>query len=151
MFRVRYSGRAIFLFQKMAQRKRIAKHRGIYRVAGLIRTASKRSMRTRPGASQHGRPPHAHTSPRTGLRAIEFVVDPSGDSALVGPVKFPGSDMYNSPQPHIHEFGGVFFRGRSKKKAQYPQRSFMLYTLKRLQKKGRLPKEFAYGMGELLG
>lgn len=146
MFSIKYSGRTIFYVQKLTQRVRLAKNIALFRVAGLIRTSAKRSMRTRRGASRPGTPPHAHT--RAGLRAIQFVVDQAADAAMVGPIKFAGSTFFDQPIPHIHEFGGYFSSRR--RYHQYPERSYMNYTLKRLIASGRLPREFSYGMAQVL-
>jgi len=146
MFSLKYSGRTIFYFQKLNTQVRVARSRGLYRVAGLIRTASKRSMRLRLGASRPGTPPHAHT--RAGLRVIEFVVDEAAGAAIVGPVKFPGSNYFNEPVTFVHEFGGIFISRRNY--STYPERSYMYHTLQRLQSAGLIPRQFAVAMGRVL-
>lgn len=100
----------------------------------------------RKGASRPGNPPHAHT--RTGLRAIEFVVDSAADAAIVGPIKFASSRFFDQPVPHIQEFGGIFRSRRSV--SSYPERSYMYRTLKKLTAAGLLPREFSYGMAQVL-
>lgn len=146
MFSFKYSGKVTFYIQKLNRRVKVAKNRALYRAAGLLRTATKRSMRLRPGPSRAGRPPHAHT--RTGLRVIEFVVDDAANAAMVGPIKFAGSRFFDEPVPHIQEFGGVFVSRKSYHR--YPERSYMHYTLKKLVNSGALPKSFAYGMAQVL-
>lgn len=116
--------------------------RGLYRTAGLVRTASKRSMRLRAGASQAGSPPHAHT--RLGLRIINFVVDKQAKSALVGPIKFSGSNFLNEPVPHALEFGGSYLTPYGV--SLYPQRSFMGHTLKKLHRAGLIHRNFSVSL-----
>ena len=146
MFGIRYSTKPLLYAQKMATRVRVAKSRALYQVAGLTRTAAKRSMRLRLGASTPGSPPHAHT--RAGLRAIEFVVDEAAGAAIVGPVKFAGSNYFNEPVTYVHEFGGTFLASRGY--WRYPERSYMYYTLKKLVASGKIPREFTLAMGRII-
>lgn len=142
----KYTAKTFFYLQKLNQRVRVAKIKALFQTAGLVRTATKRSMRLRGGASRSGTPPHAHT--RAGLRQIEFVVDFAAGAAIIGPVKFPGSNYFNEPVPHIHEFGGIFLARRGY--WTYPQRSYMNYTLKKLVAAGRIPRQFSIAMGHVL-
>lgn len=146
MFGIKYSSKPLFYAQRLATRVRIAKSRALYRVAGLVRTSAKRSIRVRRGPSSAPAPPHAHT--RAGLRAIEFVVDEAAGAAIVGPVKFAGSNFFNEPVSHIHEFGGVFIARRGY--WRYPKRSYMNYTLERLVASGKIPREFTIAMGRVI-
>lgn len=102
-------------------------------------------MRTRDGASRPGTPPHAHT--RGGLRVIKFDADVKADAGLVGPVKFPGSNFFNEPVPHIHEFGGEYVSRRSI--ATYPERSFMWGPTKKLIRRGKIIKRYSVALGRL--
>lgn len=152
MLQLKYSARVFFYIQKFAQRVKVAEDKGLYRVAGLIRTATIRSMRTRTGPSAPGTPPHAHVPSSTGLRAIKFDVNTRLTQAFIGPIKFPRSNYFNEPATYIQEFGGIFegrFRIR-RRPAVYPQRSYMYTTVKRLAERGKIAKEFAVGMAELL-
>jgi hypothetical protein len=142
---MRYNAKFLFYFNKLSKRIKIGTNRALYRAAGLIRTAERRTIRVRPGASRPDHPPHAHTS--GGIRAIEFHV--FGNSAIIGPKKFPGSKWWNEPVPHMHEFGGVFIN-RKGKTARYPERSFAATTLKRLQSKNVIPRQFAVSIAEML-
>ncbi len=149
MLNVKYSARILWYAQKLNKQIRVGRNRGLYRVAGLIRTSTKRSMRLRARASVAGSPPHAHT--RAGLRQIEFIVDDAAGAALVGPIKFSGSNFFDSPVPHIHEFGGVFLsRSKLGRYWNYPERSFMYSTLKKLSAAGKIPAEFSVAMGRVL-
>lgn len=143
---MKYSAKTIWYFQKLNQRVKVGKSRAIFRVAAYIRTSAKRSMRLRSGPSQAPAPPHAHT--KAGLRAIEFAVDPSLESAIVGPVKFPGSNFFDSPVPHIHEFGGSYLARTGI--YQYPQRPYMSTTLKRLHASGVIPRQYSASLAEVL-
>lgn len=147
MLTTKYSGKILFYAQKLNRQIRVARNRALYRTAGLVRTSTKRSMRLRKGVGVPGHPPHAHT--RAGLRAIEFVVDEFAGAAMIGPVKFPGSNYFNEPVTYIHEFGGIFVARRGY--WRYPERSYMNYTLKKLVMSGRIPKEFTLVMGRVLG
>jgi hypothetical protein len=51
--------------------------------------------------------------------------------AMIGPVKFSGSNFFNQPVTYIHEFGGAFFSRKGF--FRYPERSYMYSTLKKLQ------------------
>lgn len=146
MFGLKYSVKPLWYAQKLNKRVTLARNRGLYQVAGLVRTTSKRTLRLRIGASSPGFPPHAHT--RAGLRQIEFVVDEAAQAAIVGPIKFSGSNFFNEPVTYIHEFGGTFLSSRGY--WRYPERSYMYYTLKKLAASGRIPKEFTLAMGKVL-
>lgn len=133
-------------FKTVQKKIKEGKNKALYRVAGLIRTTAKHSMRKRPGPSQAGSPPHAHT--RTGLRVINFVVDQARSSAIVGPMKFPSSNFFNEPVPHIQEFGATVAHRR--KYYTYPERSFMGWTLKKLTAEGKIPRQFSVYIGRAL-
>ena len=135
--------RAVFYLQKFQYTVDKGKQRGLRNVAALIRGACIRTLRVSRKTAPAGHPPYAKT--RGGLRVIEFSVYRNG--AIIGPVKFPSSDFFNQPVPHIHEFGGLFF-SRSKY-FNYPQRSYMNHTLKQLIARGKIPKEFSVGMARL--
>jgi hypothetical protein len=143
---MKYSAKTIFYVQRLNKRVREGRNVALYRTAGLIRTSSKRSMRLRVGASRPMTPPHAHT--RGGLRQIEFVVDQAAGAAIVGPIKFSGSRFFDQPVPHIQEFGGVFINRRGYWK--YPERSYMYYTLKRLQTAGKINRQFSVSMATIV-
>lgn len=142
---MKYSAKFLFLTNKLAKKAKIGTNRALYRVAGLIRTTERRAIRVRPGAGRAPSPPHAHT--QGGLRVIEFAV--TGNRAVIGPKKFPGSNFWNSPVPHIHEFGGQYV-SRKGALARYPQRSYAGATLKRLMDKGKITKEFSVTIAEVL-
>jgi len=105
-------------------------------------------MRLRAGPSRPGKPPHAHT--RGGLRQIDFHVDTYAEAALIGPVKFPGSNFFDQPVPHIHEFGGQYLGITRRTYWNFPERSFMGYTLRKLQASGRLSRQFSYNLARTL-
>lgn len=146
MIGVKYSGHILWTAQKLNRQIKVGKTAGLYRTAAYVRTATRRSLRVRPGAGLPERPPHAHT--QGGLRVIDFVVDSAASAAIVGPVKFPGSNFFNEPIPHIHEFGGVF--AATKGFWKYPKRSYMRYTLDKLIASGKLPRGFAYSLAKVL-
>lgn len=132
--------RGIFYLQKFNYTVAKGKDRGLRSIAALIRGACIRTLRVSQRTSAPGHPPFAKT--RGGLRVIEFTVYRNG--AIIGPVKFPGSNFFNEPVPHIHEFGGTYFS--HSKYFQYPQRSFMNHTLKQLIARGKIPREFSVSM-----
>jgi hypothetical protein len=136
----KFVARSLFYLQKFNTRVDRGKKQGLFRTAALIRGASIRTLKISKQTSSPGNPPFAKT--RGGLRVIEFVV--YGDAAVIGPVKFPGSDFFNQPVPHIHEFGGTFFSQFSY--YSYPERSYMGYTLKQLTARGAIAKEFNVGL-----
>jgi len=141
---IKYSGRVQFFFEKFRKRVRIARNQALYRTAGLIRTACRRTIRVRSGPGKAPNPPHAHT--RGGIREIRFSV--FGDSAIIGPIKFAGSNFFDQPVPHIHEFGGTYIARRFL--ATYPQRSYMSATLKRLEQQGAIPRQFSAVVARIL-
>lgn len=133
--------RATFYLQKFTYTVDRGKKRSLNRVAALVRASCIRTLRISQQTSPPGSPPFAKT--RGGLRVIEYVT--FQDTAIVGPVKFPGSDFFNQPVPHIHEFGGTFFSKRAY--FNYPERSYMGHTLNQLIARGAIPREVKVGMG----
>lgn len=133
-------------FRKVSKRVEDGKIRGLYRVSGLVRTTAKRSMRLRQGPANAGSPPHAHT--RVGLRLIQFHVDRNVSSSIVGPVKFASSNFFNEPVPHVQEFGGIYYNRR--RFYNYPERSYMGWTIKKLYREGKIPRGFALNIGVAL-
>lgn len=133
--------KSIFYLQKFTYTVDKGKRRGLNKVAALVRASCIRTLRISKRTSPPGSPPFAKT--RGGLRVIEFVT--YQDLAIVGPVKFPNSNFFNQPVPHIHEFGGTFFS--QKAYFNYPERSYMGHTLKQLIAKGAIPREFSVYMG----
>lgn len=132
--------RGIFYLQKFNYTVEKGKQKGLRDVAALIRGACIRSLRISQRTSSPGNPPYAKT--RGGLRVIEFSIYTNG--AIIGPVKFPGSNFFDQPVPHIHEFGGTFISRVNY--YNYPQRSYMNHTLKQLVAKGKIPKQFSVSM-----
>ncbi len=132
--------REIFYLQKFNYTVDKGKTKGLRGVAALIRGACIRTLRVSKRTAPAGHPPFAKT--RGGLRIIEYTVYRNG--AIIGPVKFPGSNFFNEPVPHIHEFGGTYFSRKAY--YQYPERSFMNHTLKQLIARGKIPKEFSVSM-----
>lgn len=133
--------KGIFYLQKFQYTVDKGKRKGLRGVAALIRGACIRSLRISKRTSSPGNPPFAKS--RGGLRVIQF--DVYGDTAVIGPIKFAGSNFFNQPVPHIHEFGGTFYSRL--KYFQYPERSYMNHTLKQLIARGAIPREFSVGMG----
>lgn len=135
--------RGIFYLQKFNYTVDKGKQKGLRDVAALIRGACIRSLRISQRTSPPGNPPYAKS--RGGLRVIEFSVYTNG--AIIGPVKFSGSNFFDQPVPHIHEFGGTYM-GRTTY-YNYPERSYMNHTLKQLVAQGKIPKQFSVSMGKL--
>ena len=136
--------KGIFYLQKFNYYKDKAKYSGLSRLVAYIRGACIRTLRVNRRTSPANHPPYSKTN--GGLRVIQGVVYSNG--AIIGPVKFPGSNFFDSPVPYIHEYGGTFISrvGYSK----YPERSYMNHTLKQLQGRGAIPKQFAVGMARQL-
>lgn len=141
---MKYTGKIQFFFQKLIRRVRYAENKALYRVAGLIRVTARRTMRNRPGPSKAPKPPHVHTE--AGLKEIYFSV--FGNKAIIGPVKFPGSNQYNEPVPHVHEFGGTYTSRFYYN--HFPQRPYMSLALKKLHEKGLISRQFSAVMAEVL-
>lgn len=141
---MRFQVRAQYFFQKLNARIKEAKIKGLYRVCGLIRSATRRTLRVAKGPSSPGKPPHAHTS--GGLRLISFAVN--GNTGMIGPDKFAGSNSLDEPVTFVQEFGGTFSSKWGYK--QYPERSYMNYTLNRLQTQGLIGKEFSTTIARVL-
>lgn len=135
-----------FYIARFLTKYRRANDRGLHRVSALIANACKRNLRVRRGPSRPGSPPHAHT--RGGLRVIMFVVRKF--TSWIGPVKFPRTGALSAPIPHVHEFGGTFFRFRINSWVRYPRRSYMEYTLDRLQRSNKIPMTFVAQTRKLL-
>lgn len=144
MLALKYSGKVQFFFTKFYKRVRTGKHKALYRVSGLIMSACKRTIRISQRASSPGQPVHSRT--RGGIRTIRFAV--FGDSSVIGPLKFAGSNFFDEPVPHIHEFGGTFVSHYYY--SQYPARPYMSVTLDRLNRQGVLPRQFSITMARII-
>ncbi len=137
---LRWFFRGVFYTTRFNKTVAKSKRFGLERLAAYIRGAAVRTLRVSQRTSLPGKPPFAKT--RGGLRIMQYSVNTNG--AIIGPVKFSGSNFFNKPIPHIHEFGGTFFSRKGF--YRYPQRPYMSYTLRQLQKRGAIPKEFSVGM-----
>jgi hypothetical protein len=135
-----------YYISRFITKYRRAVDKGLHRISGLIASACKRNLRVRKGPSRPGSPPHAHT--RGGLRVIMFHVQKF--TSWIGPVKFPRRGTLSAPIPHVHEFGGNFFRFRINAWVRYPKRSYMEYTLDRLRRSNKIPLEFSVETRRLL-
>ncbi len=145
MLGVKYSARTVTFFKQLMVRKERGKRKAIYGVCAMIRRSAINRLKIRPGASNEGSAPHAHTA--AGLRVIQFNV--TGNTGIIGPVRFPSSRQYNAPVPAIHEFGKtVITLGRIFKVVHFKKRPYMSTTIKMLGSK--IPKEFSVQMGEVL-
>jgi hypothetical protein len=134
-----------YYISRFITKYRRATDRGLFRVSGLIASACKRNLRVRRGTSRPENPPHAHTR---GVRVIMFHVQKF--TSWIGPVKFPRRGTLSAPVPHVHEFGGNFFRFRINSWVKYPKRSYMEYTLDRLYKSNKIPLTFSVEVRRLL-
>ena len=142
---ITYSARTVTFFKQLRVRKDRGKRDAIYGVAALIRRSAINRLKVRPGASTPGAAPHAHTL--AGLRVIQFNV--SGNTAIIGPIKFSSSRQYNEPLPSIHEFAKTLFTlRRIFKIVNFKARPYMSTTIKSLE--GRIPKEFSLQLGKVL-
>lgn len=136
----KFKSKTVFFFQRLMVSHRIAKDRGLSRIGALVRGALRRTLRVTADprrASSPGTPPYCHT--QGGLRVIAF--DAGTRDVIIGPVKFPGSNFFNQPVPHIHEFGGTYFSRKGF--YQYPERSYESYTLRQLHARGLIPIEYS--------
>ena len=124
-------------------RKNRGKHDALTSEAARYRRAERNLLRIVRGPARAGAAPHAHT--RSGLRFILFHV--SGNTALIGPVRFPA--RMSRPAPNVHEKGGLvtFFRPFPEV-AFYPRRPFAEKVVKRLGP--TTPKKFAVTLGNAL-
>lgn len=138
--------RTTLYLSRLRVRKERAKRGAIYSTAGYIATSAKRRLRIRSGASRRGSAPHAHT--RGGLRLIQFAVD--GNTAIIGPVKFPRSNQFNEPIPSIHEFGKTVVSLRKFKVYQFSERPYMGPTLQSLAKRGILNRRFSARLARII-
>jgi hypothetical protein len=142
---LKYSARTTTFFKQLRVRKNRAKRDATHHACALVRRNAISRLKIRPGPSRPGASPHAHS--RGGLRVIRYHV--SGNTGIVGPVKFPRSKLYNKPVPAIHEFGGqVFTIGRFFRVFNFKRRPYMSKTIKALRKK--LPKAFSLKLGRVL-
>jgi len=132
-----------FYLQKFDYTKDKAKKAGLQSTALFIAGACKRTLRVSQRTSSPGNPPFAKT--RGGLRIIEAAIYRNG--AIIGPVKFPTSNFFDKPVPHIHEFGGTFYGLTGI--WRYPERSYMHRTLKQLQAGNRINRRFSATMARL--
>lgn len=110
-------------FDKAAVTSRLdpAKKRALSKFGAFVRQRSRTSMRTRPGASAPGSPPHAHTKK---LRdAILFAYDPGNESVVIGPHRADKT----GEGARVQEEGGVLRVGRVRggRALRYPARPYM--------------------------
>lgn len=139
---MRIFSRVQFFTNHFQTRYRVARDKGLYQTCGLIRTASRKALRVRRGASIPGYPPHAHT--RAGLREINF--DVKGQQGIIGPRKFRGSNFFNQPVPRIQERGAVVYSLKRRAFYRYPERSYMYSTTRKLQSRGLIASRFRVTM-----
>lgn len=95
----------------------------------------------RPGRVRPGKfPPRAHVP--HGLKEINF--DVQGDTAIIGPRKFKGSNFFNLPVTRIHEMGGTVIGVSLRRRvtAKYPERSYMYAAVQSLTRKGKIQSTF---------
>ena len=146
MLATKWTARTILFFEKLKARKERAKRDAIYSVSGLIAREAKQTLKVRPGTSRPGGVPHAHT--RAGLRVIRFAVD--RNKSIIGPIRFPGGKL-NEPVPSVHEFGKTVFTIKGAfRLITYPSRPYMIVTLKRLDRQGKIPKQFAVSIARII-
>jgi hypothetical protein len=136
----RFLFKGFFYLQKFDTYVNRGKQKGLVRTANYIRGACIRTLRVSKTVAPPNTPPHAKT--RGGLRVIHAAVYRNG--AIIGPIKFASSNYFNSPVPHIHEFGGTYLSRFGY--WRYPQRSFMYHTLKQLIARKAIPKQFSAGL-----
>lgn len=146
MLRVKYTSRTTLFFERLRVKKNRGKREAIYSLSGLIARSAKQSLRVRPGPARPGAIPHAHT--RGGLRVIQFAVD--RNRSIIGPIKFARSSRFNEPAPAIHEFGKVVVDLRRGRVMKYAKRPFMSTTLKRLNRRGLIPKTFSASIARII-
>lgn len=139
----KYTFKGIFYLQKFDYTKEKAKKGGILSTCLYIAGACKRTLRVSKLTSSPGNPPFPKTT--GGLRVIEVAVYRNG--GIIGPVKFPGSNFFNQPIPHIHEFGGTFYSRFGL--WIYPERSYMFRTLKQLKASNKINRRFSASMAVL--
>lgn len=141
---MRIGTRFTIFIDRFRRKVRDASKTSINRTAALIRLEARQSMRIRKRASPPGTPPSART--RGGLREINYHV--SGNTAIIGPRRFRGSNSLNRPVPNVHEKGGIAIakgrRGHASFVKRFPERSFMYRAVKTLKSKGKLSSKFKY-------
>ena len=132
---------------KVIQRVEKARLRVLSKFGAYVRTYARSSMRRRKKPSAPGTPPSAQsTDPYATLKTIFFSYDASSDSVVVGPVLLNGSrNSRFKTVPELHEKGGVTI-GRDGKLRRYPERPFMLPSVK--QNAPKFPELFAGSVGE---
>ena len=135
--------KSVFYLQKFNYTKDKSVQKGLSSVALYIRGACVRTIRISPNPSSPGTP--VRSRGRGGIRLIEAAIYRNG--AIIGPIKFSSSNYFDSPVPHIHEFGGTFYGGRNS--FIYPERSYMYHTLKQLQARGAINKRFGVSMAKM--
>lgn len=91
--------------------------KALKQAGAYIRTAARRSMKTRKKASAPGSPPsnHAKKGMAASLRNILYGLENVGQSVVIGPIGFKtqrtrGTISQTRPVPNVHEFGGFVHR-----------------------------------------
>ena len=122
--------------------------RNLYRflnhIGSYVKQVAKNSMKSAPGPSEPGTPPHSHI----GLikRHIYSALDTSRDCVVVGPALLEGKNPWGfNTTPEVEEYGGTFVRiikGRART-FNYPQRSFMGAALDKAREGDRIEQFWA--------
>lgn len=146
MLAAKWRAHTILFFQKLKARKERGKRDALFAAAALIAREAKQTLKVRPGTARPGGVPHAHT--RAGLRVIRFAVD--RNKAIIGPIRFPGG-KFNEPVPSIHEFGKTVFALKGAfRLVTYPSRPYMIVTVRRIERTGKLPRQFALSIARII-
>ena len=100
-----------------------ATYRALVRFGQYVRKVARHSIKTRPGPSAPGEPPHNQTGVLKGF--ILYGFDPGSRSVVVGPARLRGKETYGPVTvPEVLEYGDTV-RGRDSEMHRYEARPFM--------------------------
>ena len=99
-----------------------ATYDALRRFGQYVRKVARHSIKSIPGPSAPGTPPHGHTGLLKGH--IYYGFDSAQRSVVIGPARLKKPSCGLTTVPELQEYGGVV-RGRDRKRHAYPERPYM--------------------------
>ena len=97
-------------------------YRAFLRFGQYVRKVARHSIKSIPGPSAPGTPPHGHTGLLKGH--IYYGFDQAQRSVVIGPARLKKPSYGLTTVPELQEYGGVV-KGRDRKRHAYPERPYM--------------------------
>jgi hypothetical protein len=100
-----------------------ATHRALMRFGQYVRKVARHSIKSAPGPSQPGQPPHGHIGLLKGH--IYYGFDPGQRSVVIGPALLGRSPYGETTIPEVLEEGGTVTHRSGGPEREHPERPFM--------------------------